>query len=94
MAYTAQPYSVLELYWTTLADGTVIVAMLSLSLWLDMTSAASSTEPDPVLEVMSKLINEFNDVTQCNDVEVCRKYIELGQMDLNRAVEAYIDAMS
>lgn len=57
-------------------------------------SNAPSAEPDPVIEVMSQLIKEFTDVTQCTDVEVCRKYIELGQMDLNRAVEAYIDAMS
>jgi len=65
-----------------------------MSLWLVGTGAALSTDPDPVLEVMSKLIKEFKDVTQCTDVEVCRKYIELGQMDLNRAVEAYIDATS
>jgi len=43
---------------------------------------------------MSRLIQEFKDVTQCSDDEVCRKYIELGQMDLNRAIEAYIDAIS
>lgn len=67
---------------------------MNLLLCVGSTSAASSTEPDPVAEVMSKLIKEFRDVTECTDVEVCRKYIELGQMDLNRAVEAYIDAMS
>jgi len=67
---------------------------VNLLLWLGGSSAASSTDPDPVAEVMSKLIKEFRDVTLCTDVELCRKYIELGQMDLNRAVEAYIDAMS
>lgn len=67
---------------------------MNLLLYIGGTSTASSTEPDPVAEVMSKLIKEFRDVTECSDVEVCRKYIELGQMDLNRAVEAYIDAMS
>jgi len=55
---------------------------------------ASSADQDPVLEVMSKLIQEFKDVTHCTDDELCRQYIELGQMDLNRAVDAYIDAMS
>ena len=56
--------------------------------------SASSADQDPVLEVMSKLIQEFKDVTQCTDIELCRQYIELGQMDLNRAVDAYIEAMS
>jgi len=65
-----------------------------MTLLLGTAGAASSTDQDPVLEVMSRLIEEFKDVTQCTDVNVCRKYIELGQMDLNRAIEAYIDAMS
>ena len=56
--------------------------------------SASSADQDPVLEVMSKLIQDFKDVTQCTDIELCRQYIELGQMDLNRAVDAYIDATS
>jgi len=67
------------------------------SLWLGGASAAPpspSIDLDPVSEVMSKLIVEFKDVTQCTDDDVCRTYIELGQMDLNRAIEAYIDAMS
>ena len=72
----------------------VLCIDVNMSLCLGSTGAASSTDPDPVLEVMSKLIKEFTDVTQCTDVDVCRKYIELGQMDLNRAVEAYIDTMS
>ena len=66
-------------------------------LWLGDASAAlstDSTELDPVSEVMSQLMLEFKDVTQCTDDDVCRKYIELSQMDLNRAIEAYIDAMS
>lgn len=52
------------------------------------------TEPDPVSEVMSQLIKDFKDVTLCTDDDVCRKYIELGKMDLNRAVAAYIDTTS
>jgi len=43
---------------------------------------------------MAQLIQEFRDVTQCTDVEVCRQYIELAQMDLNRAIASYIDATS
>ena len=59
------------------------------------TSASWSTaELDPVSEVMSELMREFKDVTRCTDDAVCRKFIELGQMDLNCAVAAYIDAMS
>ena len=57
-------------------------------------TVTSSAEPDPVDQVMSKLIQEFADVTQCSDVDVCRQYIEIGQMDLNRAVEAFIDELS
>jgi len=57
-------------------------------------AAGSSDDVDPVSQVMTKLIQEFRDVTQCADVDVCRQYIELAQMDLNRAVASYIDAMS
>jgi len=57
-------------------------------------AAASSTDEDPVSEVMSRLIKDFKDVTHCNDDEECRKYIEMAQMDLNRAIELYIDTMS
>lgn len=49
---------------------------------------------DPVSEVMKKLIQEFKDITQCTDTVLCQRYIELGNMDLNRAVEAYIDSTS
>ena len=52
------------------------------------------TEPDPVSEVMSALMEEFKAVTLCDDDDVCRTYIELGQMDLNQAIEAYIHTMS
>jgi len=67
---------------------------LCLSLLLGGASAASSIELDPVSEVMSALMIEFKAVTQCTDDDVCRTYIELGQMDLNRAVDAYIHTMS
>jgi len=63
-------------------------------LCLGGASASALTEPDPVSEVMSQLIKDFKDVTLCTDDDVCRKYIELGKMDLNRAVAAYIDTTS
>jgi len=72
-----------------------VISCVCVTMSLAGTSASSSTaELDPVSEVMSELMREFKDVTRCTDDAVCRKFIELGQMDLNCAVAAYIDAMS
>jgi hypothetical protein len=56
-------------------------------------ASAAAAADDPVSDVMSQLIAEFSNITRCENVAVCRQYIEHNQMDLNRAIEAYIDAM-
>ena len=48
---------------------------------------------DPVSEVMSKLIKEFQDVTACTDVSTCKRYIEMCNMDLRQACNTYFDAL-
>jgi len=51
------------------------------------------TDPDPVDEVMSGLIQEFLMVTGSDNVEISKYYLEKAQMNVNNAIVMYYDDM-